>query len=296
MTANPGVPTVDSDVPCVGCGYILRGLPAFGLCPECGTSVQVSLSGHNTADLDGSSYAYVEGLVRGARLALVGIGAQVVLAVMTIGISLVGVAHAMANMSSQGGPAGSNPAQFTYVPPGWMTVLQVVLGIVGVLAAAVSAVGWWRMTAQDLSLDVDRSAPQRRKGVRLLVGFGFLLLLAYQAMVFASPSAPAQSFAFSGPLLTSVALGLLYWVVLAAGAALQVSYVGWLGERVRQPSVITQAKIYTWLVPVLLTVGACLVVGPLAAWVLQLIVVMKLSSALGERLRTHPGEASARPA
>lgn len=35
---------IDSDVPCVKCGYNLRGLRHGGLCPECGMSVQYSLT------------------------------------------------------------------------------------------------------------------------------------------------------------------------------------------------------------------------------------------------------------
>jgi hypothetical protein len=39
---RPQYGAVESDRPCPGCGYNLRGLPLDGHCPECGTAVQAS--------------------------------------------------------------------------------------------------------------------------------------------------------------------------------------------------------------------------------------------------------------
>jgi len=45
-TARPvaGAP-IELDIPCVGCGYDLRGLQSDGRCPECGLSIERSLHG-----------------------------------------------------------------------------------------------------------------------------------------------------------------------------------------------------------------------------------------------------------
>ena len=39
-------PVLDSDVPCVGCGYNLRGLDSSVRCPECGLSLHISIVRH----------------------------------------------------------------------------------------------------------------------------------------------------------------------------------------------------------------------------------------------------------
>jgi len=45
--AETAVPlSVQSDIPCLGCGYNLRGLPPQGLCPECGRPIELSLRGN----------------------------------------------------------------------------------------------------------------------------------------------------------------------------------------------------------------------------------------------------------
>src|SRR5688500_9044430 len=54
MDATPLVPTVlaESELLCIRCGYILRGLPEGGACPECGRTVAQSL------DRDGRPAAF----------------------------------------------------------------------------------------------------------------------------------------------------------------------------------------------------------------------------------------------
>src|SRR4051794_18196189 len=47
MTAvEPSAPAAETDLRCVGCGYLLRGLPASGNCPECGRPIERSLDRH----------------------------------------------------------------------------------------------------------------------------------------------------------------------------------------------------------------------------------------------------------
>lgn len=44
MNQAPSSPvTVEVDVPCIACGYNLRGLPTDGQCPECGTGIDGSI-------------------------------------------------------------------------------------------------------------------------------------------------------------------------------------------------------------------------------------------------------------
>jgi len=45
MESTQAPDAVDSDAPCIGCGYILRGLAMNGVCPECAVAVRRSLQG-----------------------------------------------------------------------------------------------------------------------------------------------------------------------------------------------------------------------------------------------------------
>lgn len=44
MTETCANPLITTDVPCVGCGYSLKGRPNQGRCPECGAPVRSSTS------------------------------------------------------------------------------------------------------------------------------------------------------------------------------------------------------------------------------------------------------------
>lgn len=73
MTDNTSDPTTthattqnENDVPCIRCGYNLRGLTAVGRCPECGEATEISMRGRNLAAADQS---WIRSLVFGAALA-----------------------------------------------------------------------------------------------------------------------------------------------------------------------------------------------------------------------------------
>jgi hypothetical protein len=69
------------DVPCQGCGYNLRGLPAAGQCPECGAPAAASLRGNL---LQFSRPEWIRQLSRGARLSMWGAGLTLLTAVVGI--------------------------------------------------------------------------------------------------------------------------------------------------------------------------------------------------------------------
>src|SRR5687767_7233539 len=56
---------IDTDLPCVRCGYLLRGLKAGGSCPECDTAIRHSV---RTADLIDDDPLYVGRLRLAATL------------------------------------------------------------------------------------------------------------------------------------------------------------------------------------------------------------------------------------
>src|SRR3954451_16583840 len=46
MTCNSPLPSEPADLLCIGCGYLLRGLPEEGECPECGRPIAQSLDSY----------------------------------------------------------------------------------------------------------------------------------------------------------------------------------------------------------------------------------------------------------
>jgi hypothetical protein len=62
---NAAVTFVAESVPCITCGYDLRGLSVYGYCPECGTDVRRSLQGDQ---LSAAEPAWLRRIVRGQRL------------------------------------------------------------------------------------------------------------------------------------------------------------------------------------------------------------------------------------
>lgn len=77
--------TVEADLPCRKCAYNLRGLPAEGRCPECGSAVGLSLQGDL---LRYSDPAWVRTLRRGVSAIILAI---VIMVVALIGSALIGV-------------------------------------------------------------------------------------------------------------------------------------------------------------------------------------------------------------
>jgi predicted RNA-binding Zn-ribbon protein involved in translation (DUF1610 family) len=64
------VETVRDNLPCVSCGYTLRGLLHDGNCPECGTEISRSLRGDLLAAADPK---WLRTIVRGQRLLTIGL-------------------------------------------------------------------------------------------------------------------------------------------------------------------------------------------------------------------------------
>ncbi len=69
MSYDVPVGRIEENLPCVACGYTLRGLPVNGACPECGTEISRSLQGDRLAAADPQ---WLRTIVRGQRLLTAG--------------------------------------------------------------------------------------------------------------------------------------------------------------------------------------------------------------------------------
>jgi hypothetical protein len=84
MTQDPPLLTLEQDIPCMECGYNLRGLDSSGRCPECGKSAAASVHHwmEQTPDppLIESGAAWIRGVAEGLCLALLSFTLMIALA------------------------------------------------------------------------------------------------------------------------------------------------------------------------------------------------------------------------
>jgi hypothetical protein len=159
---------IDADLPCLTCGYNLRGLRSGGVCPECGLAVQRTLRG---GLLKFSRPSHLRSVHNGAELVLLSFlflgPAGVTLWLLSI-ISVPG---------SQAGGLRTN---------GFVVA---VLAIAALLGPGSLLWGWWMITGPDAELQgIERRWSARRitRRLTLTVGalyLGLLLLIVFRHLV-----------------------------------------------------------------------------------------------------------------
>ncbi len=234
--------TVDRVQPCVGCSYNLQGLPAAGVCPECGLPVQDSLKG---ILLQYASVEYRTKIARGLSLVLNGILLQIIFTIA-----------AMVAVFATGG----NP------------LVTKLVGIAGVGVSLMLVAGYWFYTEPDpgyTGLEKPNSARQIAR-IAVLASAGVQVVQLVMSLM--EPAvATAGAGSTGGVLVTGLTL-LLSLAGLAAWATqffAIVLYTRWIGSRIPDAWITNRSKTYMWLLPVLSTVGLLAVgLGPLVALVL----------------------------
>lgn len=217
--------TVVLDIPCRKCAYNLRGLNVNGRCPECGAPVGFSVQGDY---LQFSSPEWLDTLAKGASLFLLGI------IVMIVGAIVVGIGASVAGL-------GRWPVQ-----------------IVGMVAAVMLTIAWWRLTEPDPSgLGEDRYGTARK-----LIRIGLVASICDQMLEFtkqAGPYTPSVNLLLG---LLDVMFGIMGIVSFFAG----LNYLRKLALRVPDRELADRGKFLIW------AFGSTFVIGIVLIFVMAFFV------------------------
>jgi hypothetical protein len=228
---------------CIRCGYVLKGLPRDGVCPECGTSVALSLREPLLANADPE---YLRKTKRGLSFVLNGILLMIVLSLAPV---------AMFALAATGVPGRFG-----------MALIEVGNTCVTILIL----MGYWLYTAPDPGQVALEATNGARKAVRVSVAIQAgitVAILTLRSIVPMSLSLSQQE----GNALYGITLGLtlingICWIVQFVSV---MRYTRWLAGRVPDMLVIKRVKRNMWLLPVLYIVGLVLLgLGPLIALIL----------------------------
>lgn len=227
LPSTPFTDTVETDRPCLSCGYNLRTLAVSGVCPECGQPVLRSLQGKL---LRFSAPDYVARLHTGVFLAQAGV---ILMLLLTIGLIFVVVLAAS-------GPWGLDIE-------GTFNALQAGAGMI-------SLIGWWLLSSPDPAFVGTDDGSTARKVVRVSVAVSLVatvLTIPFGSVNLGAAATRAGAAGWATAMAVSI-IHLIAWIVWYLAA---MRYIRWLAPRLPSQRVADRAKMLTWLGPVLYVFG-----------------------------------------
>jgi hypothetical protein len=226
---------IGHDVRCRECGYCLRGLSYYGLCPECATPVQLSLGG---SDLYTASLRWLRRLRRGFWLT------KFALAILLLSLIASTVAVALSSPSA--------------IPLSWLaSALLLASGIALPVAIACALVGFVLATQPEPIVRALGEGLSARRLARYLV---LISALMWATMEFISAVVPSNA------VIDVVMMVLPHCAVLAglAAAIAFARYVGYLLKRTPETKPLKLAEEIVTLASLALLFVAIGVVGQVA--------------------------------
>lgn len=253
---------VDFDLVCLNCGYNLRGLDRLSACPECGSAVARSLMGDL---LRFSSASYVRSLKLGALIIVIATLGEVVAGGAGIGLAIA---------FPGAGQLGSQ--------------------MLSIAASLALLAGWWLLATTDPAQEGRDESITARRLLRIALGVQVVCTVGSFALLLASPSlrlamTPAGTGGPGSPLgallsnpawLMTIGLGLVNFAALVTSYITSMIYIRGLCRRFPNPELERFAGVMIWLGPVLSTVGIVICVGPLAALICRVVIVLRVHAAL----------------
>ncbi len=240
------------------------------LTPDAETTPTPGAADGFTTTLSDSSPRYVGTLRDGAVFVM---AAMVINLGATVAMFVVGLTAGPALTSD---PSGAGET---------MALLEMAHALVMLVSTAAGVLGWWWLTTRDPKEAEFASPSKSRPVVRFAVIAQTLLLLALavgpaSVVAMTSPDAPEQ--AFAGAMFLVAGLGLTAFVAMAVKFFATMSYVRWLAGRIPDETLDESAARFMWLGPVLVTIGALVVVGPLIAVIMYWNLIFKTWRGLSE--------------
>jgi len=245
-----------TDLPCLNCGYNLRGLTEDGRCPECGTPVERSLHGNL---LIYSAADYLRTMHLGLVVIIASVIASVAVSIVFIALTILFGAFA----ASQNAPASAATA---------VTMTEVAATLFASAIGLVTLVGWWMFSAPDPAIIGQETGSRARVIVRTTVAISAAATIL-QA-VFETASASTVNPAVHVAVVGTTAASLIAGIVKFFAAML---YIRWLAPRLPSRAIDKKARQYMWLIPLLVLVTPCTIyISLLVALVLYLLLLNEL--------------------
>lgn len=232
---------VTARIGCHSCGYSLIGAPVASRCPECGSPVTDSMRG---ILLQFAGQGYLRQLLTGHSWVLNGILVQILAWAARVIVGAVA------------GVSGSGAA----------SLVATAISAVGTLITIWIFLGYLKMTEVDPQFTGEDRPDRDRRITRIasicsIVFGGIVIIISLGVQV--SPTALGDA----GTIIADVAT-LGGFLALAVQFFGMMGYQQWLGRRIPDQWISRRAKTYRWLLPLLATVGALVLIGPLIALVM----------------------------
>ncbi|TVQ79630.1 MAG: hypothetical protein EA380_04255 [Phycisphaeraceae bacterium] len=276
MTTSPGSADLPAPPPrliaqplsiCINCKYPLHAPPEQTRCPECGTPIL-------DPNLDSPEFLrfadtdYLRTLRTGIRIALVGYTIEVLRSFYTFAAGIYGLIL--------GFQIGRNPGHTPPTPtPQPLTIVDFITFSVAVLLMLLLLAGWWKLTTPEPTPPDIASKPDHRAPARVWmliyavawIGTSIFTML-YMTTITSTPT-PSQMLIIMLPefLVLGIAIPMYIYIML---------YMKWIAMRLPDRSAYSLARPLVWAAPLLATVGACILVGPLATVILTVYLLFKL--------------------
>jgi len=289
-------PIVADSKPCLACGYDLKGLASTANCPECNAPVIRSLRGNL---LRYASLQYLKTLRQGTLIIEFSFLTSVLMTVVGIIIGiLASIGTDFSGLISLRRP------------------IEVLSSAAEAIAALIGLLGWWIFSSPDPGLVGEDTGTNARRILRVALIGAAIVALGKASLMFVpdfanalrsvtSPANPGTAGGTTTIQMGTVSIPInnaipLWAIILAVGGGIlglgliitrffaSMLYLRGIVRRMPDPEFEGHVKRFTWMGPLLYTVGLILCgLGPLIAFIINWVIVHKTRQSLNRIIAQH---------